>query len=210
MKALTWPLLARTFVSGSVASLATTVVLAALARRRGSDAVQPLNSTSHWYLGEAAGRSRRIDLRHTLLGYATHHAASLFWAAVFEVARQVRPRRAPLTDAVAVSALAAFVDYVLVPGGSRRDGKRWSRRAPSRSPTWPWRQASPSVARCVNAAPRDRRRPGARTTGRRGRVRSCPPARSTGTGSSGAPAPAGCWRRAWTSAPSRCWRRSCS
>lgn len=115
MKALTWPLLARTFVSGSVASLATTVALAALARREGSDAVQPVNSTSHWYLGEAAGRSRRIDLRHTLLGYATHHAASLFWAAVFEVARQVRPRRAPLTDAVAVSALAAVVDYVLVP-----------------------------------------------------------------------------------------------
>lgn len=97
----------KSFVSGSAVSLATSVALAALARAEGRGAVQPVNSTSHWYAGEDAGRSRAIDLRHTLGGLATYQAASVFWAMVFEAARRYRPNRAPLGDAVAVSALAA-------------------------------------------------------------------------------------------------------
>jgi hypothetical protein len=77
--------------------------------------VQPVNSTSHWVLGDKAGRSRAIDLRHTLVGYATHHAASVFWATVYEAIRQLRPQRGPLLDAVGVSAIAAAVDYGVVP-----------------------------------------------------------------------------------------------
>lgn len=105
----------RILLSGSAVSVATTIALSALARAEGKSPVQPVNSTSHWYLGEAAGRSRATDVRHTLGGFATHHAASLFWATIFEMIRAVRPARAAIGDAVAVSALAALVDYAVVP-----------------------------------------------------------------------------------------------
>jgi len=108
-------LLGRTLLSGSAVALATTVVLALRARAEGRHPVQPLNSTSHWYLGEAAGRSQALDLPHTVGGYLTHHAASLLWAGVYEGLRRWRPQRHPLGDAAAVSALAAFVDYAVVP-----------------------------------------------------------------------------------------------
>jgi len=109
------PLLIRTLVSGTAASLATTAALAVLARAEGRHPIQPVNSTSHWFLGDRAGRSRRLDLPHTLGGYATHHAASMFWAAIFEAVRRHRPNSAPLGHAVAISALAALVDYGVVP-----------------------------------------------------------------------------------------------
>ncbi|OYX69478.1 MAG: hypothetical protein B7Y95_18040 [Rhizobiales bacterium 32-66-11] len=108
-------LVGRTLLSGSAVALATTMVLALRARAEGRHPIQPLNATSHWYLGEAAGRSRALDLRHTLGGFLTHHAASLLWAGVFEGLRLWRPQSNPLGDAAAVSALAAFVDYAVVP-----------------------------------------------------------------------------------------------
>lgn len=107
--------LGKVMLSGSAVSVGTTLVLAALARAEGKTSVQPVNSTSHWYLGEAAGRSRAVDLRHTLLGFATHYGASLFWAGIFEAARRYRPQRPAALDAAAVSALAAVVDYAVVP-----------------------------------------------------------------------------------------------
>ncbi|MDR6955807.1 hypothetical protein J2X65_005190 [Ancylobacter sp. 3268] len=109
------PVLTKALVSGSVVSLATTAALALLARAEGRHPVQPVNSTSHWYLGERAGRSRALDLPHTLGGFATHHAASVFWAVIFEAVRRYRPNSAPLGNAIAVSALAALVDYGVVP-----------------------------------------------------------------------------------------------
>lgn len=107
--------LGKVLLSGSAVSVGTTMVLAALARAEGKASVQPVNSTSHWYFGEPAGRSRAVDLRHTLLGFATDHGASLFWAGVFEAVRRYRPRRPVALDAAAVSALAAVVDYAVVP-----------------------------------------------------------------------------------------------
>ena len=105
-------------VSGTVASAASTVTLALLARSEGQGALQPVNSTSHWLNGEQAASFRGADLAHTVVGYATHHAATLFWAVLFE--RWIRARRpvAPLPmlrDAVAMSAFAAAVDYGATP-----------------------------------------------------------------------------------------------
>ncbi|MDF2620750.1 MAG: hypothetical protein K0S00_3409 [Xanthobacteraceae bacterium] len=108
-------LLGRTLLSGSAVSIATTVTLALLARAEGRHPLQPVNSTSHWYLGEAAGRSRALDLPHTLGGYLTHHAASVLWATAFEALCALRPRRTPVGEALAISALAALVDYAVVP-----------------------------------------------------------------------------------------------
>ncbi len=109
------PLLLRSLISGTAASLVTTGVLAGLARREGRHLAQPANATSHWYWGEDAGRFRRIDVEHTVLGFVTHHAASILWAGLFEAARRFYPGRTRLGDALAVSALAAAVDYGLVP-----------------------------------------------------------------------------------------------
>jgi hypothetical protein len=107
--------LVKSLVSGSVVSGVTTAVLALLARVGGGHPVQPVNSTSHWYWGEAAGRSRAVDLRHTVLGFATHHGASVLWAGVYQAIRRHRPERSVVVDAVGVSAIAALVDYGLVP-----------------------------------------------------------------------------------------------
>jgi hypothetical protein len=42
-----------------------------------------LNSTSHWLHGDGAARET-IDIAHTSVGYATHHASAVFWARPFE------------------------------------------------------------------------------------------------------------------------------
>ncbi|MCS0501240.1 hypothetical protein [Ancylobacter mangrovi] len=105
----------RVLLSGTTAGLLMAAVLAGCARRKGYTAVQPLNATSHWLDGGRAARTRQVDLAHTLPGVATHLAASIFWAGVFEAARRRGPRRPLVGDTAGVAALAAFVDYAVVP-----------------------------------------------------------------------------------------------
>ena len=105
-----WPhdrdpsILQRAAVTGTAASLASTLALALAGLAETGSPAQPLNATSHWL--------------HTALGYATHHAATLFWAVLFE--RWVARRR-PLSPAsmaahaLALSAFAAAVDYGATP-----------------------------------------------------------------------------------------------
>jgi hypothetical protein len=105
-------------LTGTVASVLTTVTLVLLARASNRGAVQPTNSTSHWLHGETAGLVRDVDVRHTALGYATHHASAAFWALPFQAWLSSRPPRQPLEmlrDASVMSAVAAVVDYGLVP-----------------------------------------------------------------------------------------------
>jgi hypothetical protein len=104
-------------ISGTVASLVSSATLGMLARLEGKSAVQPLNATSHWLHGENAGKVSELDARHTATGYATHHGASIFWATLFEAVLQGK-QRTPLEIvkyAALVSAVAAAVDYGLVP-----------------------------------------------------------------------------------------------
>ncbi len=110
--------LRRALVSGTLASAASTAALAAASRAEGKTAFQPANSTSHWLHGEQAGDFRGADLARTAVGLATHQAATLFWAVLFE--RWISARRplsvsAALRDALAMSALAAAVDYGATP-----------------------------------------------------------------------------------------------
>lgn len=103
-------------VSGTAASLATTATLALLARAEHKGLAQPTNSTSHWLHGETAGSVRDVDLSHTLVGYATHHASSVFWALLFEALNGRRSgSAATLGNAAIVSAVAATVDYGTMP-----------------------------------------------------------------------------------------------
>ena len=108
----------RAAVSGSCASITSSLALALAARAEGSGALQPVNATSHWLNGEAAASVERADLRHTLVGYATHHAATLFWAVLFERFMQRHPDRRGsrlLGEALVVSAVASAVDYGATP-----------------------------------------------------------------------------------------------
>lgn len=110
--------LARAFVSGTVASVATTVALSLFSRAAGRPAVAPINATSHWAHSEEAARDPAPDVGRTVLGFATHHASSIFWAYLFEKLAGLRGRPgAPVLfrDAAAVAAIAAVVDYGLVP-----------------------------------------------------------------------------------------------
>lgn len=107
-----------TGVTGTVASVVTAGVLALLAKAEGKGALQPVNATSHWLHGEKAGRVKKADLAHTALGFGTHHASALFWAAPFEAWLSLNPPRSPLKmlrDASVVAAIAAAVDYLLAP-----------------------------------------------------------------------------------------------
>ena len=105
-------------VSSTVASATSSLALAALARAEGKSALQPVNATSHWRNGEAAAACTGCDLAHTGVGYATHHAATLFWAVFFEAWRAWRGPRtalAAIRGALALSAVAAAVDYGATP-----------------------------------------------------------------------------------------------
>ena len=110
--------LSRALTSGSIAAGTSALALAALAIGAGKTAPQPLNATSHWLHGVEAATVPDLDLAHTGVGTATHHAATVFWAVLFEGwvgARPVTGKGEVVARALAVSALAAVVDYAITP-----------------------------------------------------------------------------------------------
>ena len=104
----------RALFSGSVASIASTMALAICGRRDVRSAITPLNGPSQWVWGTAAPYEDGFSVRHTLVGYAIHHLASVFWASAFE---RFRPheRRGDVVMAVAVAATASVVDFEFTP-----------------------------------------------------------------------------------------------
>ncbi|MDX7951691.1 hypothetical protein P7D22_10980 [Lichenihabitans sp. Uapishka_5] len=115
---MTLPLALRATVSGSLGSLTSTAALMVLAEAAGKSAWQPTNATSHWRHGPIAAAVRQADTAHTGVGYATHHAATVFWALGYEWWAGSRVRLTPAAafgGALAVSALAAVVDYGATP-----------------------------------------------------------------------------------------------
>ena len=105
-------------ISGTIASVASSVALGLLARAEGKSAARPINATSHWSHGEGAAKVRGVDAAHTATGYLTHHGASVMWASIMEAIlstrRNVSPSEIALT-AAGVSVLAAAVDYGITP-----------------------------------------------------------------------------------------------
>ena len=105
-------------VSGSCAGLGSAAALAVAARAEGKAAVRPINATSHWRNGDAAGTYGGIDGAHTAVGVLTNQAASIFWALFFEAWRAWRGPARPLPmlrDAMILSVVAAAVDYGATP-----------------------------------------------------------------------------------------------
>lgn len=107
--------LQRTLFSGSVASVVSGIAAMIASRAEAGRAAAALNGPSQWISGRALPQPKRLDARRTTVGYAIHHASSLLWATLFEsrIARNVLPRDG--ARALAVAALAATVDYAIVP-----------------------------------------------------------------------------------------------
>jgi hypothetical protein len=98
-------------VSGSVASIASTAALALFGTKEIGDPAAPLNGPSQWVWGRHAKYRDGFTLNHTVVGYAVHHLASIFWAVLYEKAR----RGPVLRDAAITSAVASLVDFKLTP-----------------------------------------------------------------------------------------------
>ena len=104
---------AKASFSGSLASALSAFMLAACGRLELQDPWAPLNGPSQWLFGTRAAKKSGLSLRHTLTGYAIHHAASVFWALIFE--RWRLRSRSLVLPAAGTAALACFVDYRLTP-----------------------------------------------------------------------------------------------
>lgn len=109
----------RALVSGSSASVLSTVALAALGKAEAGSMSAPTNAISHWMWGDKAARQNTVSSRYTLIGYAIHHASATFWAVLFEkIMGKCLDKKEPvltMTAATAASAVACFVDYQLTP-----------------------------------------------------------------------------------------------
>lgn len=115
--------------SGTAASLLSTLCLLWFGHREHGSAANPTNAISHWVWGDGVLAARRPSARHTLVGYAIHHAASVFWAFFYEtLCRPRHPGRGlgpRARDAAAIAAAAYVVDtrftpHRLTPGFERR------------------------------------------------------------------------------------------
>src|SRR5688572_8293001 len=107
--------LGRTFVSGAAASILSTIAVSLHSRARTGHATSGVNATSHWAWGERAMWHHRPDISNTVLGYAIHHASSMWWAGMFELTAYRRPPRTVAGVAAATAVTAYVVDYHLVP-----------------------------------------------------------------------------------------------
>lgn len=110
-----WEWCKRTLVSGSTASIISTVVVTAFARPRTGRASSGMNATSHWVWGERAMWKHAPTLRYTAVGYAIHHASSLWWAGIFEAMAHKRSPKTVAGLAAATTVTAYLVDYHVVP-----------------------------------------------------------------------------------------------
>lgn len=123
----------RAALTGTVANLVLTAALAGLARAEGRHPLRPFNAPSQWLHGRGAGRMTRADLSHTGLGFLTNHGASILWALPLQfLLSRLGLRSAPavLGGSALVSALAALVDYGILP---RRLSPGWEEALPKRS-----------------------------------------------------------------------------
>ena len=117
--ALSWNrALNRGLLSGTSASILSTVALLLFGRKESTSAVAPVNAISHWYWGDDAIRRSRPSIKYTVPGYLTHHAMSIFWATLFERVFGLgleRSTGSAMAASATTAAVACFVDYQLTP-----------------------------------------------------------------------------------------------
>ncbi len=106
------------WLSGSIASITSTVALAICGAAKGGAPSGPVNGPSQWLWGEDEAYTKETTWRHTAAGYAIHHATSILWAALYEGAGRSRaPKNVARVciEAASVGALAYAVDYRIAP-----------------------------------------------------------------------------------------------
>lgn len=105
-------------LSGSAASVTSTMALALCGEAEDGAPAGPINGPSQWLWGEAEAYCRKPTWRHTVTGYGIHHAMSVLWATLYESLhrseRDLKPARI-CAEAAVVSALAYCVDYHVAP-----------------------------------------------------------------------------------------------
>lgn len=120
---------ARAIMSGSTASVLSTLTLAGCGARDCHSAFAPVNAISHWLWRDTALRQQRPSLRYTFTGYVIHHSMSIFWALAYEALLHKRRRDSPswhpCAAGLGVAATACLVDLKatprrLTPGFERR------------------------------------------------------------------------------------------
>ena len=106
-------------VSGAVASVLSTAVLALCGQIENRRAAGPINGPSQWVYGRWAARVRQPSLRHTLTGFLVHHAMATGWAFLHERAFGEHKAQQPFSKRLgraAITATAAnIVDFQLTP-----------------------------------------------------------------------------------------------
>ena len=105
-------------ISGTIAGAATALAAALYARRCEMTAAAPINAVSHVWWGDEARAHDEPSVKYTVAGFVTNHAASIFWAAIFEMtfgADAGRNPRKALAGAALISAAAYVTDYHVVP-----------------------------------------------------------------------------------------------
>src|SRR5690349_15679311 len=114
--------LPRAVISGSSASIASTLALGLCPAREEGSAAGPVNRPSQWLWRESEAYTRDLTWRHTATGYAIHHAMSVLWAIVFEQlqGQAIKRDRAPTilrtcVNAALVATLAYHTDYGIAP-----------------------------------------------------------------------------------------------
>lgn len=112
-------ILRNALVSGSAASAASALALAACGARDAATPFSAVNAVSHWLWGDKAFRRDRPSWRYTVLGLAIHHVSSVFWGTLFErLFGRKLDRAGPgatMAAAAATTAVACFTDYQLTP-----------------------------------------------------------------------------------------------
>jgi hypothetical protein len=110
--------LARIISSGLAGGLLSAAVASACSRIENRHSARAMNAIAHIYDGgEPPARDGERN-RNTIVGFAIHMAASLWWASFFEPARR-KSKGHPVAAAAAISAAAYAVDYYVVPGRFR-------------------------------------------------------------------------------------------
>lgn len=106
-------------VSGTIASIASTIALSILGKAELGKTAAPINGPSQWIWGRHAPYQDRFSLRYTIVGYAIHHAASVFWALWYEKLRQrmgpPESAASALAPAVITATAAYAVDFHFTP-----------------------------------------------------------------------------------------------
>jgi hypothetical protein len=124
--------LRKALVPGAAASILSAISLTALGKSELNRSSAPVNGPSQWVWGRHAPFKNRFSLKYTVLGYAIHHAASVFWATLHEKLQErfkAKNWAAVIAPAVAATGAAYVVDFHVAPkrfspGFERRLSKR--------------------------------------------------------------------------------------